>query len=201
MPIAPGSEFFDETLAKGWAYDPDRARALLREAGVPNGFSTNILSTAQYGMHKDTAEVVQQNLAAVGIQSELRLPDWATRVNLGNRGQFDISVMGTATDNNDADGLNNLVDGSLAPSYIRSVGLRVPRLEELMRAGRSEFDTARRRSIYAEAQRVALAEAPIIGLAWRSQGYAMARDVTGFKAMPGALNFFSGITLEETAIG
>ncbi len=201
MPIASGSEFFDETLAKGWAYDPDRARALLREAGVPNGFSTNILSTAQYGMHKDTAEVVQQNLAAVGIQSELRLPDWATRVNLGNRGQFDISVMGTATDNNDADGLNNLVDGSLAPSYIRSVGLRVPRLEELMRAGRSEFDTARRRSIYAEAQRVALAEAPIIGLAWRSQGYAMARDVTGFKAMPGALNFFSGITLEETAIG
>lgn len=201
MPIAPGSEFFDEVLSRGWAYDPDRARALLRDAGVPSGFATTILSTAQYGMHKDTAEVVQQNLAAIGIQAELRLPDWATRVNLGNRGQFDLSIMGTATDNNDADGLNNLVDGSLAPSYIRSVGLRVPRLEELMRSGRAEFDSARRRGIYAEAQRVALEAAPIIGLAWRSQGYAMSRDVSGFKAMPGALNFFSGITLEETAIG
>ena len=48
---------------------------------------------------------------------------------------------------------------------------------------------------------LALEAAPIIGLAWRSQGYAMSRDVSGFKAMPGALNFFSGITLEETAIG
>lgn len=201
LPIAPGSEFFDEGLSTGWAYDPDKARVLLREAGVPNGFQTSILSTAQYGMHKDTAEVVQQNLAAVGIQAELRLPDWATRITLGNRGQFDIGVMGTATDSNDPDGLNNIVDGSLSPSYVRSFGLRVPRLEELMRAGRAEFDAERRRAIYADAQRVAIAEAPIVGLAWRSQGYAMAREVTGFKAMPGALNFFSGITLEETSVG
>lgn len=200
MPIAPGTTFFDESLSKGWAYDRDRAKALLREAGVPNGFSTTLLSTAQYGMHKDTAEVVQQNLAAVGIQAELRLPDWATRVNLGNRAQYDMSIMGTATDNNDADGLNNLIDGSLAPSYIRSAGLRVPKLEELMRAGRAEFDSEKRKQIYLEAQRVAIQEAPIIGLAWRSQGYAMTRDVTGFKALSGALNFFSGITLEDTAI-
>ncbi|MGK7866139.1 ABC transporter substrate-binding protein [Falsiroseomonas sp. E2-1-a20] len=200
LPIAPGSEFFDETLSKGQAYDPDKAKALLREAGLPNGFSTSLLSTAQYGMHKDTAEVVQQHLAAVGIQAELRLPDWATRVNLGNRGQFDIAVMGTATDNNDADGLNSLIDGSLSPSYVRSAGLRIPKLEELMRAGRAEFDTAKRREIYLEAQRVALAEAPLVGLAWRSQGYAMSKSVTGFQAMPGALNFFSGITLEDTAI-
>ena len=41
-------------------------------------------------MHKETAEVVQQNLAAIGIQAELNLPDWATRVPLGNRGQYDI---------------------------------------------------------------------------------------------------------------
>ncbi|NKC32874.1 ABC transporter substrate-binding protein [Falsiroseomonas selenitidurans] len=201
LPIAPGSDFHDEALSKGHAYDPDRAKALLREAGLPNGFSTSLLSTAQYGMHKDTAEVVQQHLAAVGIQAELRLPDWATRVNLGNRGQFDIAVMGTATDNNDADGLNSLIDGSLSPSYVRSAGLRIPKLEELMRAGRAEFDTAKRRTIYLEAQRVALQEVPLVGLAWRSQGYAMKKELTGFKAMPGALNFFSGITLEDAAMG
>ena len=129
LPLAPGSAFYDAELAAGWRYDPDRARALLSEAGVPNGFTTSILSTAQYGMHKDTAEVVQQNLAAVGIQAELRLPDWATRVTLGNRGQFDIGVMGTTTDNNDADGLNNLIDGSLSGNDFEThdgARLRVP---------------------------------------------------------------------------
>lgn len=130
LPLTPGSTFYDSDLASGWRYDPARARALLAEAGVPNGFTTSILSTAQYGMHKDTAEVVQQNLAAVGIQAELRLPDWATRVTLGNRGQYDIAVMGTTTENNDPDGLSTLIDGSLAPSYVRSIGLRVPRIEE-----------------------------------------------------------------------
>lgn len=201
LPLTPGSAFYDSDLASGWRYDPDRARALLAEAGVPNGFSTSILSTAQYGMHKDTAEVVQQNLAAVGIQAELRLPDWATRVTLGNRGQFDIGVMGTTTDNNDPDGLNNLIDGSLPASYVRSTGLRVPKIEELMAAGRAEFDETKRRAIYTEMQKIALDQAPIVGLAWRSQGYAMVPEVKGFKAMPGALNFFSGITLEDTSIG
>jgi peptide/nickel transport system substrate-binding protein len=98
-------------------------------------------------MHKDTAGVVQQNLAAVGIQAELRLPDWPTRVNLGNRGQYDIGVMGTATDSNDPDGLNNLMNGSLSASYVRSVGIRSTRIEALMAQGRAEFDTARRRAI------------------------------------------------------
>ena len=44
-------------------------------------------------------------------------------------------------------------------------------------------------------------EAPIVGLAWRSQGYAMQKDVTGFTNLPGALTFYSGITFEETAVG
>lgn len=201
LPIPPGSPFHDPELAAGWRYDPARARALLAEAGVPNGFTTSILSTAQYGMHKDTAEVVQQHLAAVGIQAELRLPDWPTRVTLGNRGQFDIAVMGTTTENNDPDGMSNLLDGSLPASFVRSAGLRIPRIEELLAQGRREFDESRRRAIYAELQRVALAEVPIVGLAWRSQGYAMVPQVQGFRAMPGALNFFSGITLEDTTIG
>jgi peptide/nickel transport system substrate-binding protein len=152
-------------------------------------------------MHKDSAEVVQQSLAAIGIKAELNLPDWATRVNLGNRGQYDIAMGGTAADNNDPDGLANLIDGSLSASYIRSYGVRVPRIEELLRAGRAEFDQTKRKAIYKEMETLALAEVPIVGLAWRSQGYALQKDVTGFKNLPGALSFYSGLTFEETAVG
>ncbi len=201
LPITETSEFFNADLKDGWRYDPALAKKLLAEAGHPSGFTCTCLSTAQYGMHKDTAEVVQQNLAAVGIQAELQLPDWATRVQLGNRGQFQIAVGGTAADSNDPDGLANLLDGSLAPSYVRSIGVRVPRIEELLRAGRSEFDPAKRKAIYAEMERVAIEEAPIVGLAWRSQGYAMQKDVSGFKNLPGALSFYSGLTFEETSVG
>jgi peptide/nickel transport system substrate-binding protein len=201
LPIVDSSEFFNPDLRDGWKYDLTLAKKLLADAGYADGFRCSFLSTAQYGMHKDSAEVVQQNLAAVGIKAELNLPDWATRVTLGNRGQYDLAMGGTAADNNDPDGLANLIDGSLSPSYVRSFGVRVPKIEELLQAGRAEFDPAKRKAIYKEMESLAIAEAPVVGLAWRSQGYAMQRDVAGFKNLPGALTFNSGLTLEETAIG
>ncbi|MBV8165995.1 MAG: ABC transporter substrate-binding protein [Alphaproteobacteria bacterium] len=201
LPIAEQSAFFNSELKDGWHYDPALSKKLLAEAGHPNGFACGFLATAQYGMHKDSAEVVQQNLAAIGIAAELNLPDWATRVSIGNRGQFDLAVMGTTADNNDPDGLGNLIDGSLSPSYARSFGVKTPKITELLQAGRAEFDPVKRKAIYKTMEQAAIDEVPLVGLAWRSQGYAMQKDVQGFKNLPGALTFFSGLTFEDTAIG
>src|SRR5208337_2614707 len=71
LALPKGTPFYDESLAHGLAYDPAKAKALLAEAGMASGFSCKLLSTAQYGMHKDTAAVTQQYLAAIGIQAEL----------------------------------------------------------------------------------------------------------------------------------
>ncbi|WP_137179372.1 ABC transporter substrate-binding protein [Roseomonas sp. AR75] len=201
LPIAESSPFYNREFKGAWRYDPELSKRLLAEAGHANGITCSLLSTAQYGMHKDTAEVVQQHLAAVGIKAELNLPDWATRVQIGNRGQYDIAVMGTAADSNDPDGIANLIDGSLSPSYVRSFGLKIDRITELLAAGRAEFDDEKRRGIYRELERVAIEQAPIAGLSWRSQGYAMQRAVRGFKNLPGALTFYSGLTFETTENG
>lgn len=201
VPLAKGTEFYEPSLADTWTYDPDKAKHLLADAGLANGFSCTLLSTAQYGMHKMTAEVVQQDLAAVGIQVQLNLPDWPARVALGNRGQYEFSVMGTALDYNDPDALSSLLDGTLPPSYGRSFDLVVPGLHELLAAGRAEYDPAKRKVIYDKVQRLALDQAPVVGLAWRSQAYAMAKDVDGFANLPGALTFYSGYTLEQTYFG
>lgn len=201
LPIPSTSAFYDSQRARGWAYDPDRAKALMAEAGMAKGFSCTLLATAQYGMHKSTAEVVQQHLAEIGIDVTLNLPDWSTRVTLGNKGQYEFCIQGTAAENNDPDGLAALIDGELPPSVARSYGIRTPRIHELFAAGRAEFDPAKRKAIYAELEQVALEQAPTVGLAWRSQGYAMTKTVKGFKALPGALNFFSAYTFEDVSIG
>jgi len=202
VPLAKGTEFYDERLANYWRYDPARAKALMAEAGVAGGFQATLLSTAQYGMHKSTAEVVQQHLGEIGIQVRLNLPDWATRVNLGSRGQYEFAVMGTTADNNDPDGLASIINADLGPSVSRSYRLPTPKIARLLAAGRAELDPAKRKAIYAEMQRVALEEeVPMVGLAWRSQGYAMTRDVRGFRNMPGSLTFYSAMTLEDTSFG
>jgi ABC-type transport system substrate-binding protein len=201
LPIPAGSEFYDAEKAKGWAYDPDKAKALLKEANLADGFSCTMLSTAQYSMHKTTAEVCQQHLGEIGIQVQLNLPDWPTRVALGNKGQYEFAVQGTSGDSNDPDSLAQAIDGELAASYARSFAMPTPKLHELLAAGRAEFDPAKRRAIYDQVQNVALDETPMASLCWRSQGYGMAKDVNGFHNLPGALTFYSGVTIEETSIG
>lgn len=201
LPIAEGSEFFNPELADAWSYDPEKAKALLAEAGYPDGFTCTMLSTAQYGMHQSTAEVCQAYLSMIGVNVTLDLPEWSTRVKKGNEGTFDLAVMGTAADNNDPDGLSNVLDGSLPPSYARSYGMETPKISELFAKGRASFDTEERKAIYKELEQVAIEEAPIMGLCWREQGYGLAGNVSGFSNLPGQLTFYSGFTLEEAMLG
>ena len=201
LPIPKASEFFNPTYENGWNYDTELARKLLADAGHPDGFTCSFLSTSQYGMHKDSAEIVQQNLAAIGIKAELNLPDWATRVTTGNKGQYDMAVMGDAADSNDPDGIAKAIDGSLPSSYTRSFGLKTEKITALLKAGRAEFDLAKRKATYEELEALVIEEAPMVGLAWRSQGYAMQKRVIGFKNLPGALTFYAGTTFEDAAIG
>ena len=198
VPIAAGTPYFDEQLSRGWNYDPARSKARLTEAGYAGGIQAKMLATAQFGMHKDTAEIVQQYLAAVGIQVELQLPDWSTRVSMGTRGQYDLAVHGVAADSNDPDGLSVVMDTSLSPTHSRSFGLQAPRTSAAFARGRAEFDTAKRVEIYKELQRAALEEVPLVGLAWRSQGFGMDRRVSGFTNLPGQLSTSSGNQLEYT---
>jgi peptide/nickel transport system substrate-binding protein len=201
VPIVENTPFWDAELAKGHAYDPERSRALLREAGYPNGIDTTILSTGSFNMHKDSAEVSQQYLREVGIRAEMRVVDWSTRVSMGIRGQYDIAIHGVSPDFNDPDGLTVVLDTSLSDAHGRSFRLSTPRTVELLAKGRREFDQAKRIEIYKDMQRAALEEVPVVGLAWREQGYGLDRRVTGFEIMPAALSLSSGALLEETRVG
>ena len=198
MPIVEGTPWWDAELSRGHAYDPERAKALLAQAGHPNGFSTTLLTTGAFNMHKDSAEVAQQYLRAIGINAELRVVDWSTRVSMGTRGQYDLAVHGVSADFNDPDGLTVVLDTSLSATHGRSFGLRTPRTTAMLARGRQEFDTAKRIEIYKDMQRAALEEVPIVGLAWREQGYGLDRRVTGFEILPGALSLSSGAMLEYT---
>jgi peptide/nickel transport system substrate-binding protein len=200
IPVSPKSEFFNAAEANHWTYDPAKAKQLLAQAGVAEGFNTNLLATSQYSVHRDVAIVVQQHLAQVGIRAELNLPDWPTRVALGNRGQYEISVTATSLDANDPDELNMLLRGGMAPSFARPFGYNNDEVNRLLDAGRAEADPQRRRAAYAKLQEVAVEDPGIIGVNWRAQAYAGRKSVSGFANMPGFLTFSSGLTLENCSV-
>lgn len=189
LPFPRTSPLYQEKDQQHWSYNPERAKSLLAEAGLASGFKTSLLSTAQYGMHKDTAEVVQQNLAAVGIQAELQLPEWATRVQIGNRGQYAMAITGYSLDYNDPDSLSNLLNSNKQGSFLRSYGYENPKIDKIFAAGRAELDETKRKQIYSEMSKVAIADASLVGLVWRSQAYAMKANIKDFRTIPGSLNY------------
>jgi peptide/nickel transport system substrate-binding protein len=198
MPIPEYSSFYDPSLQQFWEYDPEKAKQLMADAGYSGGFKAQLLSTAQYGMHKSTAEVVQQNLKAVDVDVGLELPDWSTRVTLGNEGDYDFSVMGSAGDYNDPDSLGDFL--SNPESYVAAFGFQDDKITSLLDAGRTTLNESKRKEIYDQLQRRALELSPILPLTWRSQGYAFQKYVKGFQNLPGFLTFWSGYMFEQTSV-
>lgn len=66
-PLMPG---YDKTFT-GYAYDVEKAKALLAEAGHPDGFETVLYSTNTDPQPR-IAQAIQQDLAAIGIKAEVR---------------------------------------------------------------------------------------------------------------------------------
>ena len=81
-PVIPGLALYCEPdLIYYYPHDPERAAALLYEAGF--GFagrklSFEIVVPSNYTMHVDTAQVIVSQLAGIGVDARIRLVDWAT---------------------------------------------------------------------------------------------------------------------------
>lgn len=200
LPNPQGSPFDLTDPHHQWTYDTDKAKALLAEAGYPNGFDCRLLATATYGMHQDTASVVQAYLAMIGINATLDLPDWGSRVSAGKEGKYDIAVHGTSGNYNDPDALWSLLYSG-NPSYLQSYGFKSERIDALLEKGRAEVDPAKRKGIYQELVVAYYEEVPQVPLNWRVQAYAMKRSVNGFEELPGFLSGSSAYALDETKLG
>jgi peptide/nickel transport system substrate-binding protein len=196
VPRPKESPYYDEALANYWRYDPDYAKSLMKEAGVPNGFKAKFLATAQYGMHRDIAVIMQGQLAEIGIQLELELPDWATRVAMGERGEADMALIGTGLETLDPGSMATFVDPSLPPSYVRSRGFEVPDLSDLLAKGRQELDLEASKAIYRQADQLMLDHTSFCGVAYRATGYARSKRVTDFALLPEQLSPFSAVNFD-----
>lgn len=72
-----GKYYIDETKDV-YSVDYDKAKALLTEAGYPNGFSFSITVPSNYQPHIDTAQVIVEQLKKIGVTAEIQLVEWDT---------------------------------------------------------------------------------------------------------------------------
>lgn len=198
FPTRVGQNNYDGKYDNYFEKNLDKAKELLVEAGYPDGFKTKILSTSTYGMHTDTALVVQNSLKEIGIDAEVELPDWSTRIERSNIGDYEILVSGTA---------GNIVDMDWTSNYFASGETRMnsspgfsdPEIDRLLDLGRTTLDENEREIIYDEFRERALELSNFVYINFREQSFAMRDYVEGFNNLDGILTYCSGITLEDTS--
>lgn len=99
------AKYFDDTLTDTYAYNVEKAKELLADAGYPDGFEMTITVPSNYQFHVDTAQVIVEQLKAVGINAKIQLIEWASWLEDVYRGRnYQTTIVG--------------LDANLAPSDV-----------------------------------------------------------------------------------
>jgi len=153
------------------------ARALLAEAGYAQGFALTLLVTSTYDFLRAPAEVVQANLADVGVRVRLRVLDWSLFLPEILAHRFEMALFGESGLSDPDDFLYEILHsrGGQNLGFFSDA-----ELDTLLEAGRKESDPPRRRAIYDAAQRRVLDGAPHIFLFHSAQHEAFRSAVHGY---------------------
>ncbi len=167
-----------------YEYNPELAKELLAEAGLPDGFETDFwyipVVRGYFPDSKAIAEAIAADLARVGIRVNLMTEDWGAYLEDRNQGKFPMWMLGWGSDNGDP-------DNYLGWHFSHSVGeTRVEdcynndRVAQLLIDGRIEADPAEREKIYQEAEQLIHDDVARIAVVWASTPWVLRSNVRNY---------------------
>ncbi len=165
--LPPGMPGFNEALA-GYDHDPEKARTLLEEAGFTEGFTTELMVTAQSGIDSKIGQAVQQDLAEVGITVEIRPVTGPTRIEAtGTRGAVPFATFGWYQDYPDPSNFLDVLLNGNRITEVHSTNVAFydnERVNALLNEASSSTDQGHRLALYQEAERLIVDDAPWVFL-------------------------------------
>jgi peptide/nickel transport system substrate-binding protein len=131
--------------ATQYTYDPDKARDLLKQAGYENGFDAGAILTVA-GYFEKMANVLQQNLADVGITATIETREFSSYLSDVMKGNYTIGVLALALDP-DMDAYSVLYTTATI-NNLNMARYSNPAVDELFAQGKITIDTQKRKDIY-----------------------------------------------------
>jgi peptide/nickel transport system substrate-binding protein len=180
-------------------YDPDKAKALLKEARAV-GTEVKMICPANFTIPREIAQVVQDQWTAVGFKVIVEPLDTVPIVQARREGAFDGSVQGN-TYRYDPDGFfgRNLHSKSEYSHHLS--GWENARYDRLIEEARRTLAPARRKELYTEAWNLVNVELPHFFLHEIRYTSAADRNLQGYQpGMAGALSYRGG-GLRAASIG
>jgi len=161
-----------------YQYDPDKARALLKEAGA-EGLKISIQAAPAYAPDIPTAQVLQAQLKKVGVDLQIQQMEWAAVLQAQRDGNFDLNLTFN-TNRPDPDTYLSVAASKNSSNWGKYAN---PKMDELLDKGRMTTDLAERKKVYADVQKLFATELPYLYL-YVIKNYEPARQhVKGYVPM------------------
>ncbi|MBI2908410.1 MAG: ABC transporter substrate-binding protein [Chloroflexi bacterium] len=167
--------------------DIDGARKLLAEAGFAAGLKAETLVRA-VKPQQDMAVLLKDAVAAIGIDLDLKVVETAIYQDALSRKAYGIATGGVGTALTDPD--MPLGDNYLSGSGRNWTGYNNPNFDQLFARQSETLDTAERRKIVWDMQRILLKDVPIAIAYWVKVPYAWWKEVRGYVPPVGFNNAF-----------
>lgn len=161
----------------GPGYHPDLAKQRLRESGYLDR-TTPLLLYVLAGQ-APLGEMVQAQLAAIGLRATIRLVSERDQYPMVLRGEIPFTIPSTWTPRVDPHGISYILWHS--KGYANSSHYRNPQVDKLLDDASATYDVKTRTRLYREAERIIVDEASYV-FYYASPNYAiMRRQVRGFR--------------------
>lgn len=196
--IAPLSVDYAVKLGP-WPYDPQKAKALLKEAGYPNGFEVELWSGYNHTTASKIIQFLQQQLAQVGVKSNIRALEAGQRTALvesvptPDKSQHDLYYIGWSSSTGELDYAIRplLASENMPPVGSNEAYYKSEKVDRLIQEGLATTDRTKKAAIYKEMQEQLWADMPWIPLVTEKNIAASAKNLTGFYIQPdGGYNFY-----------
>ncbi len=174
--------YFMPELVDYYTCDPAKAKQLLAEAGYPDGFDMTITVSSNYQPHMDTAEVVVQQLAAIGVRAKVQPVDATTWYSEAytNR-QFQSTITGLDAKNITA---RAMLERFVSDNGKNFMNYNNPEYDALYAAARSATDEASQTEAYKAMERMLTEDAANLYIQDLADFVAVRPDLQGYTFYP-----------------
>lgn len=184
----PGLWWHDASI-KSYAYDPEKAKALLKEAGHASGFEFS-LSTPQVSELQRINQLVQEQAAAVGIKFTLApvsASEWYAKLVDGSTNMSPTRW----TQRPDPDGLLYILFHS--KGFANTTKYKNEKVDSLLEQARQSYDQTKRKALYSEAQKLIAQDVPMMPLFFSVEYAALRDSVQNFQWIPDQIPRFAEV--------
>ncbi|MET0844901.1 MAG: ABC transporter substrate-binding protein [Pseudomonas sp.] len=197
----PPTQWSYDTTIKDVPYNPEKAKELLKEAGVKEG--TEIVLWAMpvqrpYNPNaKLMAEMLQSDWKKIGLNVKITSYEWGEYIKRSKGGENQAMIIGWSGDNGDPDNWLNVLFGCDSLSGNNFSKWCDKKFDGLVKEAKRTTDQGKRTELYKQAQHVLKDAVPMTPIAHSTVFQPMRDNVQDFKISPFGLNSFYGVSVSK----